>query len=106
MPAQTSPYFLEGYAETVLTQLGLDNLSDTERQRYLPQLTHQLEARLGAAILPLIPDSAAPEFRALLAKDTPPAEWNAFWQNTIPDFQNIIERELKQFAEDCKQILA
>ncbi len=99
-------YFLEEFAEDLLTKLGLPNLTETERQHFLPQIITNLELRLGDVLLPQVPDSAAPEFRSLSANDSTPEQWLAFWQKTVPNFQELVAQVLKDFAQESQNIFA
>ncbi len=98
-------YFLHEYAEKVLTDLGLGEMSQTEKDRYIPQLSHQIEYRLGAALLPLVPNSAAPVFQKLLDAEVSAEEWQKFWQTTVPNFEQVVKTVLHDFAIECEKIL-
>lgn len=104
MPTQPQ-YFLEEFAEQMLAQLGLDNLSQVEREQFLPSIVHNLEMRLGDALLPLVSDSAAPAFRALVSSDSTSEQWLDFWHKTVPNFDDVVKRVLVDFAEESKAIL-
>ncbi len=99
-------YFLEEYAEKVLEELGIANLTDIERKRFLPHIVSNIELRLGDVLLPYVPDSAAPEFRGLVENDATPDQWMTFWKKHVPDFEAVITRVLKEFAEESKAIFA
>lgn len=103
---QQPKYFLEEYAEKVLFDLGIANLTEIERKRFLPNIVTNLELRLGDALLPHVPDSSAPEFRSLMEKEAMPDEWMSFWKKTVPDFELLVTRVLKEFAEESKTIIA
>lgn len=98
-------YFLEEFAEKVLSELGLSNLTSVEREQFLPQIVRNLELRLGDALLPLVPDSAAPQFRALAESDSTSEQWMEFWHQTVPEFDDIIKKVLADFAQESKVIL-
>lgn len=91
---------------SVLTQLGLGDIGDEERKKYLPRLVHQIEYRLGAALLPLVPDSAAPEFEKLLDADADAQTWLDFWKRSLPNFEDEVKKVLANFAKECQTILA
>lgn len=104
--AQQPKYFLEEYAEKVLVDLGITNLTEIERKRFLPQIITNIELRLGDALLPHVPDTSASEFRSLMEKETAPDEWMSFWKKTVPNFEALVARVLKEFAEESKKIFA
>lgn len=103
---QPPKYFLEEYAEKVLDNLGIAHLTEIERKRFLPQIVTNLELRLGDALLPYVPDSSASEFRNLMEKEAAPDEWMFFWKKNVPDFETVVARVLKEFAEESKAIFA
>lgn len=106
MASSQPVYFLHEYAEKVLADLGLGDMNKEEKERYIPQLTHQIEYRLGAALLPLVPNSAAPEFQKLLEAEATAEDWQNFWRATVPQFETVVASVLQDFAGECKKILS
>lgn len=104
--AKEPKYLLEEYAEKVLADLGIANLTPVERKRFLPHIVSNIELRLGDALLPYVPDSAAPEFRTLIEKDASPDEWTTFWKKTVPNYEELVLQVLKEFAMESKEIFA
>ncbi|MBP7992072.1 MAG: hypothetical protein KAZ30_00245 [Candidatus Magasanikbacteria bacterium] len=102
--ANEPKYFLEEFAEKVLTDLGIDNLNDTERSEYLPGIVHNLEIRLGAALLPFVPTNASQEFQELTDSDPTPQEWADFWKKHVPDYEVKAAQALEEFKQESREI--
>lgn len=106
MPSPKSVFSLEEYALSVLEQLDLADMDKDQRAKYLPRIVHNIEYRLGAALLPLVPDSEAGEFQRLLDTDADAKTWTEFWQRVVPNFKQQVQKVLENFSLECQQILA
>lgn len=99
--------FLHQYIEQVLTQIGITNLSDEQKQSYFPQLAAQLEQRMGLELMPKLNQEQLGQFARLLDNmHTSPEDWNSFWHEAIPDYEDQLHRILQEFANDVKQSLS
>ncbi|MBU0545952.1 hypothetical protein KKA13_01725 [Patescibacteria group bacterium] len=103
MPEQN---FLEEYVLKILQENGFENLSDENRKLMLPQFVAQAEKRIGAALLPLLDEEKAKKFTELAQdeKTTPEIWWN-FWNENIPNFTEVVKKELDSYAEEVKKAL-
>jgi hypothetical protein len=106
MQVKKTSFSIEAYALSVLEQLDLGGMNTHERERYLPRLVQQIEYRLGAALLPLVPDTAAGEFETLMQTDATPDAWLSFWQTQVPNFSELVQKTLHDFVAECKTILS
>lgn len=105
MPTQKFD-FLSEFILALLKELNLGDMTDDELDVYMPKLLQQAEARLGAALLPLVPDSFGERFAALLDDDNATRdEWSHFWHEAVPDFDDQVKNILKDFAQECSRIL-
>lgn len=96
--------FLRDYIEEVLRQNGFGNLSEETKKEFMPRFVAQAELRLGAALLPLLSESAAKEMAKMIeAQENSPEKWSQFWQKNVEDFNGVVEKTLKDFAEEMKQ---
>ena len=106
MASPKSIFSLEEYALAVLDQLDLADMDEDQKAKYLPRIVHNIEYRLGAALLPMVPDSEAPEFQRLLDTDADAKTWTEFWQRVVPNFKEHVQKVLQNFSLECQQILA
>jgi len=105
--SQTQFDFLEGYVEALLIQNGLDNLTEQQKEIYIPQILSHLEQRIGIEMLPKLSEKKIKDFSKLLEKEnTSPEEWKDFWYGAVDNFEEEVKQILLAFAERVKQILA
>lgn len=105
MPTQQFDFMSE-YVEDLLKKLDFGEMTQEELDDYVPQLVAQAEARLGAALLPLIPEKFGNRFADLLEEDsTSRADWLAFWHEAVPNFDEQVKKVLQDFGKECARIL-
>ena len=107
MPEHTQQFnFLTEYLQTLIEELGLTAATDEQKKRYIPILQSQLEERIGLELLPKLNDEGLDTFTQMINKGNSTAEeWSTFWKNSIPHFQDEVERILRDYAQEAKQIL-
>jgi len=99
--------FLHDYIIQVLADCGYNDLSEDLKRDYVPQFIAHAETRIGAELLPLLKESMAKDMANLLKSDrTAPEEWAKFWAKNVPNYQDIVQKVLTDFAVELKQILA
>jgi hypothetical protein len=98
--------FLTQYVLDVLAQLDLGDMTEQERQKYVPQLVAQVEYRLGVRFMEQIPEDKVEDFGQMLDGDKGAQEWAAFWKSIIPEFDVQVKEVLDSFLEECKTIFA
>lgn len=107
MPTKNVPQkqfdFLRDYVEEILHQGGFNNLNEETKKEFLPRFVAQAELRLGAALLPLLSEAAAKEMAGMIEKQAVnPDQWLSFWQKNIKDFNNVVEKTLRDFAVEVQ----
>jgi len=99
--------FLRVYIERMLADNGLDKLSPTTRAQYVPQFRAEAELRLGEAIMPFLQQKNLDDLdKLLMNKKTTPDDVQKFWQDTVPNFDQIVARTLENYTKDVQEILA
>jgi len=97
--------FLREYVEEVLRQNGFGNLSEETKKDFLPRFVAQAELRLGSALLPLLSEPAAKEMANMVEKrENNQEKWSQFWKKNVNDFDKVVEKTLKDYAEEIKQM--
>ncbi|OGH64414.1 MAG: hypothetical protein A2821_02750 [Candidatus Magasanikbacteria bacterium RIFCSPHIGHO2_01_FULL_41_23] len=105
MPDQKFDFMIE-YIQELLKKLDLGDMTKEELDDYVPQLVVQAEARLGAAMVPLISEKFGNRFADLLEKDsTSREEWLKFWHEAVPNFDDQVKKVLQDFSQECVRIL-
>lgn len=106
--ANTAPLsFAEQQVMEVLKQNGLGQISEANKQAYVPQLAAEVEYRLGLELMPKLNEAQAKECADLMDDEQATAEtWAAFWRSAIPDFDSVVQRVLEKFSADCQKLLA
>lgn len=96
-------FFVE-YVEKILPRLGFNDLSEKQKEYYIPQIASLLQERVGLELLPRLNDEQLREFSGLVDSiNTTPAEWREFWQAAIPNFEGEVAHILDSFTEDMKK---
>lgn len=105
MPRQFD--FLESFIHNVLDEAGFEELSETTRNQFVPMFEAEAERRLGLNLLPLLNDKQSEEL-VKIAADTESNQENLvkFWQESIPNFEEVVKKTLDDFAVEFKQTLA
>ncbi|HOX60592.1 MAG TPA: hypothetical protein PLV72_01135 [Candidatus Magasanikbacteria bacterium] len=105
-PAANTPPkfdFLSAYVEKVLHDIGFIGLSEENKKMFLPQFVAQVQVRIGAAVMPLLDESAGSELDRLMNKEgVSEADWLKFWQTNVPNFQEVVDGVLGKFAGEMK----
>ncbi len=95
--------FLSQYIERVLSLVGLSDVTDAQKQTYVPQLSAQLEQRMGLELMPQLDQEQLAEFSRLLSDMHGSAEdWQTFWKSAVPNYEEQVERILQEFAADVQ----
>ena len=99
--------FLNDYVGALLKDLGLEDLNEEQRERYVPQLLRQVQDRIGIELIPKLSDEQLDRFSEL-ANDAEASNevWKDFWLSSIPDFDEELERILSEFAKEAREILS
>mgnify|MGYP006307534713 CR=1 FL=1 len=99
--------FLEEYIKGVLMEIGIGELTEENRNKFMPQLISEAQYRLGLALTPHIPDEKMEEFTKMVDnEEEDPEKWKDFWEDAVPDYKDIVSETLDKFAKDCKTILS
>lgn len=83
------------------------NLTEEQKKLYIPQILGQIELRLGVELLPKL-NAAQKEVFVKMTNDpkTTAMDWNKFWKDSVPTFDEDVKNILVKFAEKVKTILA
>lgn len=104
--SETKFTFLEEQILSVLESAGLNNLSEENKKRFLPQLSAEAEYRLGLGLLPLLNEEQGEVLTGLIEKEAGAEEFAKFWQDSVPNLKDVISKILTDFGEECHQILS
>lgn len=85
----------------LLTQLGLGDLSQDDKDSLLEHLYDQLELRVGTVIAKQLSDEQLTEFEKLI--DANQQEQALQWlQSNYPGYKQVVEAELKKLTDELK----
>lgn len=98
--------FLESFIHKVLDEAGFENLSEETRSQFVPMFVAEAERRLGMTLLPLLSENQAKQLVELADQNGSAEELAAFWQTSIPDFEQLVQQTLSAFAQEFKKTLA
>lgn len=99
--------FIRQYIEQVLDINGFDGLSEDTRAEYVPQFVAEAERRIGLAMLPKLNETSATELARLIQDPNVSAEvLQNFWKSNVPNFDELLETTLRNFAEEVKKTVS
>lgn len=98
--------FLSDYVLDILKKNGFADLTPANEEEFLPEFTAEAQRRIGAALMPRLSEDAA-EAMIKLGNDakTSPEDWWNFWQKQVPDFKEVVNQALADYAKDLKKVL-
>lgn len=97
--------FMEDYINELLEANNV-NLTDDQKQVYVPQIMIQAEQRIGLELLPKLSEEHLDEFNMLMEKDgTSDEEWRIFWNKARPHIEDDVKEILTRFAEEVRGVL-
>ena len=103
----TQPTFLQDQVRALLEQHGFNDLSEADKQAYLPQFLAEAERRIGQHVVPHLSEEAADTFIQMLENEkTTQEEWNSFWVGQVPQYEKVVEEALQSFAKDVTAAFA
>lgn len=85
--------------------LGLDALSEGERQQMLAKISELIHSAVIARALMVMPKEKQDEFEKLLDGNPAPEAVAGFLQTNVPDLSTIVEEEVRRFKEESVNIL-
>ncbi|MEK7084267.1 MAG: DUF5663 domain-containing protein [Patescibacteria group bacterium] len=101
-----SPFgFLGEFIEELLRQANFQ-LTEEQKDVYIPQLLVLVEERMGTLLLAALSEENRKQYDTMIeAEDASADEWKRFWHSAVPDFDDKIKEALKGFTEDFKKAL-
>lgn len=107
MPDEPQFDFLETYIQRILDENGFEALSEQARAQYVPQFVAEAQRRIGVAVLPMLTEESANALAAIVKDEHVNAEQlRSFWEQHVPDFENIVKQTMDAFAVEMRQTLA
>lgn len=98
--------FLEECIDALFTETNLSILSPEQKAAYRPQFLSALETRLGNSIMPRLSKEQLDEFVLLIDNsEAKEQEWNAFWNRSIPNFEEEVKKIVQEFSQEMAQSL-
>ena len=92
---------LEEFVLNALNKQGFEKLKDADQEMFFPQYMAEAERRLGLAMAPYFTAESAEEFKKLSMKtDSTSEEWFAFWTKSVPNFMEVLNKTLADFATE------
>jgi len=98
--------FLSNYINSLFDEIGLGNLSEAQKNVYIPRFTALLEERIGLQMLPLLTPDQLTQFGEMLehSETVDEKNWSEFWHGSIQDFDQKIAEILKEFAQSAQAL--
>ena len=105
MPRQFD--FLESFIHNIMDEAGFAEVSEATRSQFVPLFVAEAERRLGLALLPLLNEAQAKQLGEIMDNENSSVESiPQFWQSSVPNFEDVVEDTLDEFAEEFKKTLA
>ncbi len=91
--------------ENIIEILGLDKLSQTEREDILLSIGSIIYQEVLMRVMETMSDKNKDEFEKLLDENSKPEEIFEFFRNKAPDFEKIIKEETEKFESNTSSLL-
>ena len=89
------------FIEKLLEKKGITNLTQDQKDVYVPEFASLLEQRISLALNPKKDENHKTRFVSLLENESTTAEeWNHFWHEAVPNFEEMLKEELRIFSTD------
>lgn len=96
--------FLTQVAERVLAT-GFDELTDAQKEQYVPTLASLIEERIGIELLPKLNEEQTEQFVDLVENEkTTPGEWRDFWSAAVPSFEEVVAGIVGEFVQAAANV--
>ena len=96
---------LQQYVTKMLEQI-MGELSEEHKAQFVPEVASQLEERVGLMLLPLLSQEQLKDFAKLLDAEPSDEKIVAFWKESIPKFEEELEKIVNSFADEVKQAIS
>lgn len=98
--------FLSEYINALFDEIGLGDMSEAQKNVYIPRFTALLEERLGLTLVPQLTEDQIKEFVELVdaGEGTTGEDWSKFWHGAFDDFDQRVADILKEFGAQAKQL--
>tara|TARA_Y100001970_G_C13914056_1_gene690008 strand:- start:406 stop:741 length:336 start_codon:yes stop_codon:yes gene_type:complete len=110
MENTTTSQMSGGMAEALVLKIFADNnftLTEDLKKEYVPELSAQLEQRIGLHLITKIAEDRLDDYAALIDKDDATAEeWSTFWQSAVPNFEDEMKTIVDDFSNSVKEVMA
>jgi len=93
----------EELRQIILKDLRMDSLSVEIQDKILEKLGGNIIKRISLAVLKALPEEARPEFEKISGSGDE-IKIQEFFKNTIPNFEELMYKTIKETIEEYKQI--
>ena len=99
--------FLTVFIQKMFDQNGFLDMKEETRKQFVPLFTAEAERRLGITLMPMLSEDQTKDLVRIVENEKSTADDLAnFWKNSIPNFENVVEKALNDFAVEFKSTLA
>lgn len=88
-----------------LEELGLGSIPQDEKDRMLADIRETLADRIGAQVETRLDEAKLDEFDGVIGQNDQAAT-NAWLENNLPDYKQIVEEEMKKIRADIEPQVA
>ena len=110
MENTSQPTFGQDTMEAIVLKIFKDNnftVAEELKGQYVPELSAQLQQRIGLTLIALIPEDKISTYAALLDKEeTSVDDWNAFWRDAVPTYEQEMKNVVEDFSKSVAEVMA
>ena len=90
-------FTLDTYVERLLEEKGLHTIEDEVRTQMAEELKSRVHDFINVGLLEAMPEEKYGDFEALLDRDAPEEEYQAFINENVPNVQEVFAKALMKF---------
>ena len=98
--------YLTVFINKILDDAGMENMAEELRDEFVPKFVAEAYKRLGVVLFPLLNKEQIEAYGKLMERsDVEDSMVFDFWKSALPNFEQLVQETLNQFATELKNNL-
>ncbi|KKQ27037.1 MAG: hypothetical protein US42_C0016G0022 [Candidatus Magasanikbacteria bacterium GW2011_GWC2_37_14] len=98
--------YLTVFINKILDEAGMETMAEELRDEFVPKFVAEAYTRLGLALFPLLNKEQLEAYGKLMERDdVEDSMVFDFWKTSLPNFEQLVQTTLNQFATELKNNL-
>jgi hypothetical protein len=102
--AQSSRQFLKKFVLDVMEEVGLGDLGEETKKKFVGQFISQAEQRIGMKLLPKLDEDEREELSDMIRNSSSdPQAMHDFWNSKLDNYGELVQEALDDFRLEMKE---